>query len=300
MRFSQPIFAGILFLTAVSAPAAEAAVSEAHILVFNEDALLQNVAPAKRDEFRLAARTVLEELVTANGANIVLSKGAVLSGADTIDATRSIHGALPEPYARRYATTFGGVSTRFPKPTMGPIIFIDDHFFSEAARNKGAAAARVLEGLRKDTGATLIVDKATAILCSIDGMDATREALARLKGGHSSIAVQAAVARILILDRNRLFIRSRAGKTIVAEAKRIHDAGGKTNAAIQGALNKAIETVARALEPILRTMMAERGANLILDRGSVVVARTSDARDITTESTERLDKILTEVPVEVP
>src|SRR5471032_353190 len=62
----------------------------------------------------------------------------------------------------------------------------------------------------------------------------------------------------------------------------------KQQGLIQGGVFKARQQVEQALGPILRTIMTERGANLLLDRNSVVLG-TVDV-DITAEAIERLNK----------
>jgi len=52
-----------------------------------------------------------------------------------------------------------------------------------------------------------------------------------------------------------------------------------------------------ALEPILKSLMAERGANMVFDRGSVILS-TVDV-DVTPVAVQRLDKALPHVKVEL-
>ncbi len=62
------------------------------------------------------------------------------------------------------------------------------------------------------------------------------------------------------------------------------------------AIRTAQGTLLKALEPILKELMAERGANLVMDRR--VVMTSSDSLDITPAVIERLNKKLPTVKVE--
>jgi Skp family chaperone for outer membrane proteins len=68
-------------------------------------------------------------------------------------------------------------------------------------------------------------------------------------------------------------------------------------AEIQAGFNKAAHVVEVALEPILKTLMGERGANMVFDRGSVILS-TVDV-DVTPVAVQRLDKTLPHVKVEL-
>lgn len=73
--------------------------------------------------------------------------------------------------------------------------------------------------------------------------------------------------------------------------KKVEDRQGK----IQGGVLKARQQVEQALGPILQGIMAERGANLLLDRNAVVLG-TVDV-DITQTAIQRLDQKMPSVKV---
>jgi Skp family chaperone for outer membrane proteins len=68
-------------------------------------------------------------------------------------------------------------------------------------------------------------------------------------------------------------------------------------AQIQASFNQAARQVEVALDPILQTIMKERGANMVLDRSAVIVA-TTDV-DVTTLALQRLDRALPRVKVDL-
>jgi Skp family chaperone for outer membrane proteins len=68
-------------------------------------------------------------------------------------------------------------------------------------------------------------------------------------------------------------------------------------AEIQAGFNKAAHVVEVALEPILKALMTERGANMVFDRASVILS-TVDV-DVTPVAVQRLDKALPHVKVEL-
>jgi outer membrane protein len=71
----------------------------------------------------------------------------------------------------------------------------------------------------------------------------------------------------------------------------------KKQSLIQGCFIKARQQIEQALGPILQGIMTERGANLLLDRNSVVLG-TVDV-DITRQAIQRLDQKLPTLKVEL-
>jgi len=96
-----------------------------------------------------------------------------------------------------------------------------------------------------------------------------------------------------------------------AKAKRIAEFDAKQNAVqanaqkkeqmIQGGFLKAQQTIAQALEPILQTIMQQRGANIILDKNAVVFAspQAVAAFDITLPAIDQLNQKLPSVKVDL-
>jgi len=68
-------------------------------------------------------------------------------------------------------------------------------------------------------------------------------------------------------------------------------------AEIQAGFNKAAHQLEVALEPILKGIMIERGANMVVDRSAVILS-TVDV-DVTPVAVQRLDKALPHVKVEL-
>jgi outer membrane protein len=73
-------------------------------------------------------------------------------------------------------------------------------------------------------------------------------------------------------------------------------AAQRKEAQIQGGLDAAQRTVAGALEPILSSLMQQRGANIILDKSAVVFANSS-AFDITQAAIDQLNQKMPTVKV---
>jgi Skp family chaperone for outer membrane proteins len=68
-------------------------------------------------------------------------------------------------------------------------------------------------------------------------------------------------------------------------------------AEIQAGFNKAARQVEVALEPILKAIMVERTANMVLDRSAVILS-SADV-DVTPVAVQRLDKALPHVKVDL-
>jgi Skp family chaperone for outer membrane proteins len=91
------------------------------------------------------------------------------------------------------------------------------------------------------------------------------------------------------------------------KAKKIRDFQAKQSAfqrkleqrqgLIQGGLYQAQKQVEAALKPVLQGVMQERGANLLIDRGAVVLA--PNGIDVTAVAVQRLDQKLPKVQVKL-
>jgi outer membrane protein len=89
---------------------------------------------------------------------------------------------------------------------------------------------------------------------------------------------------------------AKAKKVQAFEAKQagLQAAAQKKEQAIQGGFMKAQQTIAQTLEPILQTLMQQRGANMILDKNALVYAspQAVQAFDITAPAIELLNQKL--------
>jgi len=92
-------------------------------------------------------------------------------------------------------------------------------------------------------------------------------------------------------------VRAQKEKDFVAKQQAFQARVQQRQAEIQAGFNKAARQLETALEPILQSIMRERGANMVLDRQAVIIA-TSDI-DITPTVVQRLDKALPKVKVEL-
>jgi outer membrane protein len=81
-----------------------------------------------------------------------------------------------------------------------------------------------------------------------------------------------------------------------AKEQSLQASAQRKEAQIQGGLDAAQRTVAAALEPILNSLMQQRGANMILDKSAVVFANSS-AFDITQAAIDQLNQKMSTVKV---
>ncbi len=147
----------------------------------------------------------------------------------------------------------------------------------------------------------LVIDRAAILRASKVGQDIVRQVNAYtvsaehdFKGQSDDLrrqgqALQQQVA-ILSPDVKAQKIQAFEAKQ-QAFQKQVEDRQGK----IQGGVLKARQQVEAALGPILQGIMAERGANLLLDRNAVVLG-TVDV-DITRTAIQRLDQKMPTVKV---
>lgn len=92
-------------------------------------------------------------------------------------------------------------------------------------------------------------------------------------------------------------VRAQKEKDFLAKQQSFQNRVQQRQGEIQGGFTKAAQQLEKALEPILQQVMRERGANMVLDRQSVIIA-TSDI-DITPIVVQRLDRALPKVKVEL-
>ena len=92
-------------------------------------------------------------------------------------------------------------------------------------------------------------------------------------------------------------VRDQKEKEFTTKQQAFQARVSQRQAEIQAGLGKAGHVIEVALEPILKALMAERGANMVFDRGSVILS-TADV-DVTPVAVQRLDKALPHVKVEL-
>jgi Skp family chaperone for outer membrane proteins len=92
-------------------------------------------------------------------------------------------------------------------------------------------------------------------------------------------------------------LKNRKLKELEGRRAALQGQAQKKQTLIQGGFIKARQQVEQALGPILQGIMAERGANLMLDRNSVVLG-TVDV-DITRAAIQRLDQKMPTLKVEL-
>lgn len=147
----------------------------------------------------------------------------------------------------------------------------------------------------------LVIDRAAILRASKVGRDIVQQVNAYTKSAESDFKGESDALRkegqqlqqqvaILAPDVKAKRIQAFEVKQ-QAFQKKVEDRQGK----IQGGVLKARQQVEAALGPILQGIMAERGANLLLDRNAVVLG-TVDV-DITQTAIQRLDQKMPTVKV---
>lgn len=147
----------------------------------------------------------------------------------------------------------------------------------------------------------LVIDRAAILRASKVGQDIARQvkgyrddAEKEFKGESDSLkregqALQQQLA-ILAPDVKEKKIRAFQAKETVFQQK-VQDRESK----IQGGVFQANQEISKALGPILQGVMAERGANLLMDRNAIIYG-TIDV-DVTAVAIDRLNKKLPTVKV---
>ncbi|MGH6827793.1 MAG: OmpH family outer membrane protein [Rhizomicrobium sp.] len=153
----------------------------------------------------------------------------------------------------------------------------------------------------------LLIDRQAILRFSKVGQDVARQIEAYGNQARAEIAGQQkalqAEAQKVQQEVAILAADAKAKKVAEFEAKQAALQGNaqRKEQMIQGGLLKAQQTIAQALEPILAKIMAERGANIILDKNAVVYAspQAVAAFDVTKPAIEQLNQKLPSLKVEL-
>jgi outer membrane protein len=176
-------------------------------------------------------------------------------------------------------------------------------FAQPAAAPRPAAPAAAPAAAPKKAGPAVIlfVDRGAIVRNSTVGKDMFKqvEALAKKMETdykpendklQSDIQALQAQFQVLAPDAREAKRKELEGRR-QAFQKKIQDRQGE----IQNGMNKARQTLEATLGPILEQMMVERGANLLLDRGMVVLGSVD--LDVTQVAIQRLDRALPKITV---
>ncbi len=167
-----------------------------------------------------------------------------------------------------------------------------------------AAAAPGQPGNATPAPKILVIDQSMVLRASKVGQDIVRQVNAYTAQAENDLKGQATALRqqyqtlqqqLAILSAD---VKARKIKDFQAKQAGLQAQAQKKQGLIQGGFIKARQQVVKALDPILHGIMAQRGANLLLDRNAVVMG-TLDQFDITRAAVQQLDQKLPSVKVEL-
>jgi outer membrane protein len=92
-------------------------------------------------------------------------------------------------------------------------------------------------------------------------------------------------------------VRDQKEKEFTSKQQAFQGKVAQRQAEIQAGFNKAAHQLEVALEPILKAIMVERGANMVMDRSAIILSSVDV--DVTPVAVQRLDKTLPHVKVEL-
>ena len=150
----------------------------------------------------------------------------------------------------------------------------------------------------------VVIDRSAVMRASKVGQDIVRQINAYTDQAEKDLRGQGAAlqkdgaafqrqAAILSND-----VKSRKLKELEARRAGLQGQAQKKQNLIQGGFIKARQQVEQALGPILQGIMAERGANILLDRNAVVMG-TDRNLDVTLLAVERLNQKMPSLKVEL-
>ncbi|MBI1211518.1 MAG: hypothetical protein GC190_08645 [Alphaproteobacteria bacterium] len=174
-------------------------------------------------------------------------------------------------------------------------------YAAPAAAPARPAAAPAAPAAKAPTAVILFLDRATVLRQSAVGKDMAKQVEALVKKMEADFApenkklqedVQALQSQAAVLAPD---VRQAKIKALESRRQAFQKKVQDRQASIQAGLAQARTKVEQALGPILEKIMVERGANLLLDRGLVVLGATD--LDVTASVIGRLNTSLPKVVV---
>jgi outer membrane protein len=150
----------------------------------------------------------------------------------------------------------------------------------------------------------LVIDRSTILRLSKVGQDIVRQVNAYTQQAENDLKGQSASLRsqgeslkqqLAIMSAD---VKARKIKDFEARQAGLQQLAQKKQALIQGGFFKARQTVEQALGGVLQGIMAEKGANLLLDRNAVVMG-TDASLDVTQLAVQRLDQKMSTLKVDL-
>jgi Skp family chaperone for outer membrane proteins len=186
-------------------------------------------------------------------------------------------------------------------PTTGAIVAAPPAALAPAAQAPAAAAAAAAAGAAQPR--IIVIDRNFILQRSSAGQDMlnqvqtlSKAAETEFKNQETALATEAGQLQqqmaIMAPD-----VRDQKEKEFTNKQQAFQGRVQTRQQEIQAGFNKAARQVEVALEPILKAIMVERSANMVLDRSAVILS-AADV-DVTPVAVQRLDKALPHVKVEL-
>lgn len=185
--------------------------------------------------------------------------------------------------------------------------FLSDHESSESAPSQASSeqpAAPTPKGPVPEP-VVLVIDKSAILRASKAGQDITNQIRAMADQAKSEIDPQGRALKSEIdafkAQAGSMTPEQRQARTAALEARQraFEQLAGTKQQRIQMALAGANHEMEKAIGPILKQVMADHHANLVVDKQAVILA-TDSSFDVTQEVVQKLDAVLPSVKVEMP
>lgn len=175
---------------------------------------------------------------------------------------------------------------------------------AEQAASTGAPVAENPKGPLPDP-VLLVVDKAALLQMSKAGQDIGRQVQAYAQTARAQLEPQAKALRAeeatLRAQIGALPPEERQKRVSAFEAKEqaFQQVATQKDAQVKQAVSAAQKELSAKMGPILKQIMADRHANMIVDKQAVVFGN-DPTLDVSQEAVKRLDAVLPSVPVQLP
>ena len=190
-----------------------------------------------------------------------------------------------------------------PAPTAEPKAVIANPVISNPVATAAPAPAPAAAPNGPPTPRIIVIDRNFILQRSSAGKDMVNQVQTLSKQSETEFKTQETQ---LATEANQLQqqlailapdVRDQKEKEFTSKQQAFQTKVAQRQAEIQAGFNKAAHQLEVALEPILKGIMVERGANMVVDRSAVILS-TVDI-DVTPVAVQRLDKALPHVKVEL-
>ncbi|HEV2563436.1 MAG TPA: OmpH family outer membrane protein [Rhizomicrobium sp.] len=240
--------------------------------------LSKKAAEARKADLMKAMQPLLQQLSDQAGGAIVFDKTALLESANGGEIAPAVIASLDKSYVPLSSTPSGAGGKIQPlNPHMLVVSKDAVSKITEAEKiaNSPQRFSQIVKQIAADNRLGFVLERDAVVLGAGD-LDATSDAIYRLRGGRGRVPHPSAgrLVHILVINRNDILQQSKVGKSIVAQVNDLTDAAKAEFAQRANALQQDSQT----LNDKLATLSPEEGDREVAAINARQAALQADAQ----------------------